>query len=179
MIKLIEKIDTEESLLVISATLSLPIDVRVKSRAKVMLDDGREAGFFMQRGSLLRGGDILKSEDGQFVKIVAAPETVSTATTGDALALMKAAYHLGNRHVPLQIEEGYLRYRHDHILDEMLQLMGLVVSVSKEPFEPEAGAYQQTSHQAHQEIGGSLGSSGHSVFHNHNHNHNHDHGHNH
>lgn len=147
MIRLTEKLDSRSNIAALtSATLSLPIEMRVRSRAKVLLDDGREAGLFLPRGQLLRGGDILKSEDGIYIKVIAAPETVSTATTDNPLALMKAAYHLGNRHVPLQIEQDFLRYRHDHILDAMLEQMGLIVIVSQQPFEPEAGAYQQTGH---------------------------------
>lgn len=147
MIRLIQKIPhTQLAPDAISSRVSLPIDVRVRSRAKVQLDDGRQAGLFLPRGQLIRGGDILKSEEGLYVEVLAAAETVSTATTNDSLLLLKAAYHLGNRHVPLQVAEGFVRYRHDHILDDMLQQMGLIVVVSDEAFEPEAGAYQQQGH---------------------------------
>lgn len=147
MIHLIEVLKVlERNRIQVSATLSLPIDVRIKSRARVLLDDGREAGLFLPRGSLLRGGDILKSDDGQYVQVIASPQLVSTAVTRDSLMLAKAAYHLGNRHVPIQIEDNFVRYCHDHVLDDMVEQMGLSVRVSEEPFEPEAGAYQQMSH---------------------------------
>ena len=93
-------------------TLSLPIKERVKSRLKVTLDDGREAGLFLPRGQVLRDGNLVASEDGLIVKIKAAPEIVSTVTSHDSHALAKASYHLGNRHVPLQIEAQWLRYLH-------------------------------------------------------------------
>lgn len=138
--------------LIIDGLLSLPIDLRIRSRARVTLDDGREAGLFLERGTLLRGGDVLQSEEGLLIKVLAADETVSTVLCNDDLSLAKAAYHLGNRHVPLQIEHGWLRYQHDPVLDNMLRQMGLEVIVKTAPFEPEAGAYQQQgahSHHAH------------------------------
>ena len=86
--------------------LSLPIDSRIKSRLKVMLDDGRNAGLFLPRGHILRGGEQLSSECGLVVEVKAAPETVSTVYCEDLLLLTRVAYHLGNRHVPLQVEGG-------------------------------------------------------------------------
>lgn len=128
------------------ATLSLPIDQRTKSRLKVTLDDGRDAGLFLPRGQVLRGGDLLQSTDGLVIRIEAAVETVSTAYCADALALAKACYHLGNRHVPLQIAASWVRYQHDHVLDAMVRGLGLAVTVEQAPFEPEAGAYSSASH---------------------------------
>jgi urease accessory protein len=128
-----------------STTLSLPIRERTKSRIKVTLDDGREAGLFLPRGEVLRGGDLVQSNDGLVVRINAAPETVSTVTSDCTHALARASYHLGNRHVPLQIEPGFLRYQHDHVLDDMVIGLGLSVAVEQAPFEPEAGAYKNSS----------------------------------
>ncbi len=129
--------------------LTLPIDQRVRSRLRVELDDGRDAGLFLPRGTLLRGGDRLASDEGLVVQVIAAAETVSTVHCDDLARLARAAYHLGNRHVPLQIEAGWLRYRHDHVLDDMLRQMGLEPVVEQAPFEPEAGAYQQAAHGHH------------------------------
>ncbi|MBK6508356.1 MAG: urease accessory protein UreE [Haliea sp.] len=125
-----------------SATLSLPIDQRVKSRLKVTLDDGREAGLFLPRGEILRGGDLLQSTEGLVIQVQAAAETVSTVHSDNALALARACYHLGNRHVPLQITADWVRYQHDHVLDDMVRGLGLTVAVEQAPFEPEAGAYK-------------------------------------
>lgn len=107
-----------------NAFLSLPIDSRIKSRLKVELDDGREAGLFLPRGHILRGGEQLKSQCGMVVEVKAAPEKVSTVYCSDLHLLTRVAYHLGNRHVPLQVEFGWVRYQHDHVLDEMVE--GLV-----------------------------------------------------
>jgi len=131
------------------ASVSLTIEQRVRSRLRVMLDDGREAGLFLERGRLLRGGELLSNDEGFVVKVIAAPETVSTVHCDDLTLLAKAAYHLGNRHVPLQVENGWLRYQHDHVLDAMLEQMGLNVQIEQAPFEPEAGAYQQMTGAGH------------------------------
>ncbi|TCL47573.1 urease accessory protein [Raoultella planticola] len=162
MLYLTQRVDSPGKL---TASLTLPIDVRVKSRIKVTLNDGREAGLLLPRGLLLRGGDVLSNEDGsEFVQIIAADEGVSVVHCDDPFTLAKACYHLGNRHVPLQIMPGELRYHHDHVLDDMLRQFGLEVTFAHLPFEPEAGAYASESH-------------GHS--HSHSHGHSHDHGHDH
>ena len=132
-----------------TATLSLPVNSRVKSRLKVTLDDGREAGLFLPRGKILRNGDLVASEDGIVVEIKAAPELVSTVTSDNPHALAVASYHLGNRHVPLQVEPTWLRYLHDHVLDDMIKGLGLSVKTETAPFEPEAGAYQSSANGHH------------------------------
>lgn len=121
--------------------LVLPFDRRQKSRLRVRLESGEEAGLFLERGTMLRGGDCLKASDGRVVLVVAADEPVMRVTADTPIDLMRAAYHLGNRHVPLQIGTGWLRLEQDHVLMEML--LGLDVHVEHEqaPFEPEAGAY--------------------------------------
>ncbi len=123
------------------ATLTLPWEKRIKSRQRVVLDDGREAGLFLERGAVLRENDLIVSEDGLVVKIRAAEETVSEAVYDDALLMARICYHLGNRHAAVQIEKGGIRYLHDHVLDGMLEGLGLKVTVTKAPFEPEPGAF--------------------------------------
>ncbi|CAH3555253.1 MULTISPECIES: urease accessory protein UreE [Enterobacter] len=131
----------------ITASVTLPIDVRVKSRARVALNDGREAGLMLPRGLLLRGGDLLTTDDGsEVIEVIAAPESVSVVRCADPFLLARACYHLGNRHVPLQIMPGELRYHHDHVLDDMLRQFGLEVTFANLPFEPEAGAYTSDAH---------------------------------
>lgn len=133
----------------ITATATLDVDTRIKSRVRIQLDDGRDAGLFLERGQLLRGGELLGDESGsEVVQIIAAAEQVSTAHCHDPLLLARACYHLGNRHVPLQIEGDWLRYQHDYVLDDMLRGFGLIVTVEQAPFEPEAGAYQSHAHSA-------------------------------
>lgn len=129
----------------------LTFEERQKSRYKTELTNGQALGWFLERGTVLRDGDILICETGEQVRVVAAPESVSQVESDNALALTKAAYHLGNRHVPLQIGEQYLRYQHDHVLDEMVIGLGLTVTYQQLPFDPENGAYhgKSVSHSHH------------------------------
>ena len=130
-------------------TLTLTFEQRQKSRLCATLDSGQDAGVLLNRGAVLRDGDCLSGDDGVVVRVRAAIETTSVARTEDALLFARASYHLGNRHVPLQITKGELRYLHDHVLDDMLVGLGLHVSVEQSPFEPEPGAYSKGGH-AHQ-----------------------------
>ncbi|ENU1225506.1 urease accessory protein UreE [Providencia rettgeri] len=126
-------------------SLCLTMDERTKSRLKVTLSDGQEAGLFLPRGTILKEGDVLSTEDGELVTIEAAKEQVSTVYSDDALLLARVCYHLGNRHVPLQIEAGWCRYFHDHVLDDMARGLGATVSVGLEKYQPEPGAYGGSS----------------------------------
>jgi urease accessory protein len=127
-------------------TLTLPYEARQKSRLLARTDSGADVGLFLPRGTVLRGGDLLTGPDGAVVRIVAAPEAVSVIRTDDALLFARACYHLGNRHVALQIGPGELRYLADHVLDEMVRGLGLVVEHASLPFEPEPGAYSGHGH---------------------------------
>jgi urease accessory protein len=100
----------------------------------------------LPRGRLLRGGDHLRADSGLVIRVVAAPEHVSTAFTKDPMLLARVCYHLGNRHVALQIGDTWLRYLHDHVLDDMVEALGLKVFAEAAPFEPEAGAYDSAGH---------------------------------
>ncbi len=122
-------------------TITLTRDQRLRSRLRVVLDDGREAGILLPRGTTLRDGDGLMSEDGLMVRVCAAAEWLSRAECADPLVLARVCYHLGNRHVAVQIEPGRLSYLHDHVLDDLVRGLGLAVVVEHGPFEPEAGAY--------------------------------------
>ena len=132
-----------------SVSLMLPMEQREKSRLKVTLDDGREAGLFLPRGSRLHNGDLLQSTEGLIIKVEAAAEAVSTVHCGSALVLARACYHLGNRHVPLQIASTWVRYQHDYVLDRMINGLGLLAVVEQAPFEPEPGAYERSAHAHH------------------------------
>lgn len=130
-------------------TLTLPFESRQKSRLRVHLDNGEEAALFLERGQVLRDGDRLRGNDGLVVEVRAAPEPVSTTASGDATLLARACYHLGNRHVALQIGPGWVRYRHDHVLDDMLRHLGLEVGYELAPFDPESGAYHSAHSHGH------------------------------
>ena len=155
----IDKILGKQTTLPTQQHLTLPYERRIISRQRVTLDDGSDAGLFLPRGASLQDGDYVQAESGEVVRIQAAVETVSTLHCADRLLFARVCYHLGNRHVPLEISDGRLRYLHDHVLDDMLHGLGLHVVVEQVPFEPEAGAY----------------SGGHSHSHSHSHAHSHDH----
>jgi urease accessory protein len=121
--------------------LVLPFDRRQKSRLRVMLESGTEAALTVERGAVLRGGDRLRASDNRIVEIVAAKEPVALVTASDQRDLMRAAYHLGNRHIPLQIGIGWILLEQDHVLEHMLEGLGVMVRHEQAPFEPEAGAY--------------------------------------
>src|SRR5690606_19401857 len=123
---------------------------------------GREVGIQLPRGTELHQGQRLLADSGEHIEIIASAELVSTATATSPLHLLQAAYHLGNRHVPLQVSEHWLRYQHDHVLDDMVRGLGLVVTVEQAAFQPESGAYHRHgdggrspehdhSHEPHQE----------------------------
>lgn len=126
------------------AGLILPFESRQKSRLRTTLDTGEEAGLMLERGTLLRGGDCLLASDGRVIEVIAAPEDVSVVTAADPWQLARAAYHLGNRHISVQVGSGWLRYLHDHVLDDMVRGLGFIVTKEQQPFEPEAGAYSHS-----------------------------------
>ena len=129
--------------------LTLPFELRRKSRLRTRLDDGREVALMLERGSVLRGGDRLRSDCGRCIEVAAGHEAVSVVRAGDARVLARAAYHLGNRHVPVQVGRHELRYLTDHVLDEMVAGLGAEVVRAELPFEPEAGAYGHHGHHRH------------------------------
>jgi urease accessory protein len=126
--------------------LLLPFEQRQKSRLRARLSSGEEIGLFLERGAILRGGDCLIADDSRVVRIVAAPEALMEVQCMDPGLLARAAYHLGNRHCPVAIGAGWLRFAADHVLGEMLRGMGLEATAVSAPFEPEAGAYAAAHH---------------------------------
>ena len=166
MIKVTEFAADNAASLPVQLTVRLPFDERKKSRLKTAAENGEPLGFMLPRGHILRDGTKLLDESGRVIEVKAADETVSTVSSDNVHLVMRAAYHLGNRHVPLQIGEGWLRYQHDHVLDAMVIGLGLTVTVEDAPFEPEDGAYSG-SHAG-----------GHSHEHDHHH-HSHEHHHDH
>lgn len=135
------------------ATLTLTLEQRTRSRLRAQLDDGRDVGVFLERGTSLRDGDCLASNEGLIVRVIAGDEQLSCVRCADPLLLARACYHLGNRHVALQIAPGLLCYQHDHVLDDMLRGLGLEVQIEHAPFEPEPGAYNgaHAGHAHHHE----------------------------
>ena len=130
------------------AELVLPFELRQKSRLRTTVAGGEEIGVFLERGTVLRGGDCLEADDGRVVRVVAADEELIEVRCADPTALARAAYHLGNRHTPAQIGDGWLRIAADDVLAGMLRGLGATVVRLRAPFEPEAGAYA-AGHHAH------------------------------
>ena len=133
-----------------ASTLELDWDVRQKSRFDATDSLGRQVGVFLPRGTLVRGGDVLIAEDGSMVKVIAAPQAVLRITActahGSPFDLTRAAYHLGNRHVPIELKPDHLKIEPDHVLADMLRAMHLTVQEVAEAFEPEGGAYSAGGH---------------------------------
>ena len=133
-----------------AATVELDWDVRQKSRFDCTDSQGRRLGVFLPRGTVVRGGDVLVAEDGSMVRVLAAPQPVlviqHVADRGTVFDLIRAAYHLGNRHVPIELKPDHLKIEPDHVLADMLRHMHLIVREANEPFEPEGGAYAQGGH---------------------------------
>jgi urease accessory protein len=127
--------------------LRLPFDLRQKSRLRTRLDSGEEVALMMPRGEVLRGGDLLAASDGRVVEVIAETEQVLHVACDSPRELARAAYHLGNRHVPVQVGDGFLRIAADHVLEAMLQGLGARVTPMQAPFEPEAGAYAGHEHR--------------------------------
>lgn len=121
--------------------LELDFGYRTKSRLRARLASGEEVGLFLPRGTILRGGQKLTGKDGRIVEVVAAPEDLLEVRCADGFELARAAYHLGNRHVAVELGEGRLRIQADHVLEGMLTGLGAEVLAVRAPFEPEAGAY--------------------------------------
>ena len=155
-----------------AASVELDWDVRQKSRFDATDSQGRTLGVFLPRGTATRGGDVLVAEDGSLIRVLAVPQPVlvvrACAAHGSPFDLLRAAYHLGNRHVALELKPDHLKLEPDPVLADMLRQQHLIVSEGLEAFEPEAGAYGPGGH-------------GHArnIDHDHRHDHGHDHGHDH
>ena len=149
-----------------AATVELDWDTRARSRFDATDSAGRHMGVFLSRGTVVRGGDVLVAEDGSLVRVIAAPQPVMVirhcSQHGTAFDLTRAAYHLGNRHVGIELQPDHLKIEPDPVLADMLRSMHLLVDEQLAAFEPEGGAYAP---------------GGHGHGHGHDHDHDHDHGH--
>jgi urease accessory protein len=130
----------------VAHTLSLTAEERVRSRYPFTADSGEPLYLDLPRGTVLNHGDLLQGDHGQWVRVLAKPEPVLTVTAADPFLLLRAAYHLGNRHVPLEITPHYLRLSPDSVLRDLLHHLGLQVTTETAPFSPESGAYGSSSH---------------------------------
>jgi urease accessory protein len=160
-----------QALLRRAPTVELDWDVRQKSRFEAIDSSARVLGVFLPRGQMVRGGDVLLAEDGSLVRVIAAAQPVLRVsvcpTHGSELDLLRAAYHLGNRHVPLEIRPDHLKLEPDHVLAELLRSMHLIVNTVNEAFEPQGGAYSSSghSHAGHAHAHGHPHETGHADHH--------------
>jgi urease accessory protein len=155
-----------------AAVVALDWDARQKSRLEATDDRGVRVAIFLARGTVMRGGDVLVADDGTLIVVRAAPQVLMAVRATAAAALVRAAYHLGNRHVPVDIRTDSLRFEPDHVLGDMLRGLGFEVSSIEDGFEPEAGAYH-----AHAQAAVHDRDEHHGHDHPHDHPHGHDHGH--
>ena len=179
-----------------AAVITLDWDTRQKSRFEATDSKGQTVGVFLPRGQVVRGHDLLVGEDGSFVRVQAAEQPVLKITHcphhGTLFDLTRAAYHLGNRHVPIELQADHLKIEPDHVLKEMLESMHLIVHAVEESFEPENGAYgahhsnhsdhadhAHHSHHTHAEHNHQTVHQNEQVNHDQEHGHDHEHGHGH
>lgn len=176
MIQFTERLDStahDSANIEIFDTLTLPYELRIRGRLKAETDQGHEVGLFLDRGPVLRSGDLLKATTGEIIRVLAADEPVATAYIENGLPLARLCYHLGNRHVSLAIgfdEYGrhWVRFPPDHVLEELAELLGAELTHHDAPFDPESGAYAHAGREH-----------AHSHSHGHSHSHSDDHGHGH
>ena len=160
-----------------ATSITLEWDVRQKSRFESTDSAGRQVGVFLQRGQVVRGGDVLVGEDGSLLKVLAAPQAVLRITHcsqhGTPFDLTRAAYHLGNRHVPIELQTDHLKIEPDHVLADMLLAMHLIVHEVQDSFEPENGAYGEHGggHHHHGDDHGHAHAHAHEHLHTHGHAH--------
>ncbi|QCP50720.1 urease accessory protein UreE [Trinickia violacea] len=157
-------------------TLTLPFDARRKSRLAATLDSGEDVAVVLPRGTVLADGDVLVADDGALVRVVAASEDVLLVRAPDRLTLTRAAYHLGNRHTPVEVGVDYLKLEADPVLEDMLKRLGASVEKTSLPFQPETGAYGGGHRHGHDETFAEDYALAQQVFDEH---HGHDHGHSH
>jgi urease accessory protein len=154
-------------------TLELDWDTRSKSRFSATDSTGREIGVVLPRGTNLRGGDVLVAEDGSLLRVIASAQPVlqvrHCAEHGSPFDLLRAAYHLGNRHVPLELQPELLQFEPDPVLADMLRRQHLIVTEAQAAFEPEGGAYGEGAGHGHHHHGHEHHDHGHGHGHAHDH----------
>ena len=176
MLELTKRLSEEEAAGIDSSeildNLILPYELRIRGRLRATTQTRVDVGLFLDRGPVLRDGDLLLAKTGEIIRIRAAEEQVVTARIENGQPLARLCYHLGNRHVTLAIGEdeqgSFVRFPPDHVLEELAERLGATVVHHTAPFDPEPGAYSQAGH-----------SHGHGHGHSHDHDHGHGHGHSH
>ncbi|MGO4998372.1 urease accessory protein UreE [Oceanisphaera sp. W20_SRM_FM3] len=158
-------------------SVTLAFEQRQKGRFKTVSDQGLELGVFLERGQVLAQDDQLQAEDGRIFTVIAKPEAVVTAHADDWPSFARACYHLGNRHVTLQLGERWLRFQPDHVLEHLAEHLGLRLEIGEAPFHPESGAYHGAHAHGHDDSHEHTSSHEHKESHKHGHSHEPEHGH--
>ena len=176
MLELIKRMDANASVDIYD-TLTLPYELRIRGRLKAVSDNDRDVGLFLDRGPVLRHGDLLQANSGEVIQVLAADEPVVSAYIESGLPLARLCYHLGNRHVSLALgsdEDGrhWVRFPPDHVLEELAVLLGAELVHHDAPFDPESGAYAQAGRE-HSHSNSHAHSHSHSYSHDHDHDHDH------
>ncbi|MBU2873566.1 MULTISPECIES: urease accessory protein UreE [Marinobacter] len=166
MLELIKRITNVETTEILD-NLTLPYELRMRGRLRATTETSQDVGLFLDRGPVLRDGDLLQAKTGEVIRVRAAEEPVVTARIHGGLPLARLCYHLGNRHVSLAIGEdelgSWIRFPPDHVLEELAERLGAVLVRHTAPFDPEPGAYAQAG----------KADGGHSHSHGHHHAHSH------
>ena len=153
----------------IAGTVSLDFDDRHRRRMLLQTDDGEELLLDLAETVALADDDVLVTEDGRRVRVVAKPEALMAVSASDPARLARLAWHVGNRHLPTEIAGTTLYLRHDHVIAAMLGQLGATVRFVERPFNPEGGAYGHGRTHGHDHT--------HDDRHGHDHGHSHDHPH--
>ncbi|MCS6995369.1 MAG: urease accessory protein UreE [Casimicrobiaceae bacterium] len=138
----------------VDAVVRLSFAQREKSRLRTRLASGEEIGLMLKPGTVLADGDCLRLDDGRVVRVEALPESLLEVRAPDPVTLLRIAYHIGNRHVPLAVAADHLLILPDHVLRAMVESLGGTVSEVTRAFQPETGAYGHSHvHHAHDDLG--------------------------
>ena len=133
-----------------SDSVTLNYDNRYRRRIVLKTDGGEDFLLDLAKTTELRSGDLIELEDGRFIEVKAASEKLMKATSNEPLLILKAAWHIGNRHLSCEIQMDNLILRFDHVILHMLENLGLTLEVINQPFNPEGGAYGDTRTTGHQ-----------------------------
>jgi urease accessory protein len=132
-----------------AGTLTLDFDARHRRRIRLTTDQGQDILLDLPKTVAMADGDGLQLDDGTWLGITAARESLVEVRHEDRQQLMRLAWHLGNRHLPTEIREDALRIRPDHVIEEMLQGFGAALDKVQKAFQPEGGAYGASPNHGH------------------------------
>ena len=125
----------------VAGTLTLDFDARHRRRIRLTADQGENVLLDLPKAVAMADGDGLQLEDGRWLEVQAAAESIVEVRHKDPHQLIRLAWHLGNRHLPTEIRDHVLRIRPDHVIEEMLHGFGAELAKVQAPFQPEGGAY--------------------------------------